>query len=180
MGHIPAIERVHRRSVRQSGGAQRHGVIPLPGDGKRLLGGFVQLFEGGFPPERRAPVGAALGVGQLHRAVTVGIFGPAAAGFVGVKAAGQVVGPAGIQAAVGTAHHIGPGGRRRGQTVRQGGRGGTQARGGHGLLTGRPAARRARRQASMAVALSSAVTRNRLGWQNLRARPLFSRRTSSG
>ena len=85
-----------------------------------------------------------------------------------------------VQAAVRAAQQIDPGGfRGRLAGICQAGGRAPQALPAHSL-TLRPAERRVRRQASMAVALSSAVIRNRLGWQNRRPRPLTSRSLSSG
>ncbi len=183
VGDVPVVQLHHRGGVGFIGQADGDFVVGGPGIGQGFLFGAGELFQRRFPAQGGAFVGAALGVGQFGPAFHAGIPGAGAPG-VAAQAAGQVVGPAGVQAAVAAADHVGPGGGGIGSAAVGGA--GAFAPGRVGVqievhsLTGLPAARRARRQASTAWSLSSAVTRNRLGWQNRRPRPLFWRRTSSG
>ena len=185
MAHIPVVQRVDGRGVAHIARADRHGLLGPPAGGQGLFFRLRQPFEGGFGAQGFALVFAAARIGQLHGPAHARVARalPAA---VAPQAAGQVAGPARIEAAVRAAHKVRPGGGRRGGLVfgprrrRPQAQGAFRRAGGAHSLTGFPAARSARRQASIAVCLSSAVTRKRLGWQKRRPRPLRSRRTSSG
>ena len=78
-----------------------------------------QLFERSFPPQGAALVRTALHVGKGRCTSGPGVAGPSAA-FVGLQAGGRVGGPAGVQLAAGTPHHIHKGGLWPGARLRCG------------------------------------------------------------
>ena len=67
--------------------------------------GLGQLFQGGFPAQGGGLIRTRFQIGQLLCPQRPGALGSRAA-FVGVQAAGRVVGPAGVELAAGAAHHI--------------------------------------------------------------------------
>ena len=180
VGHVPVVQvRHHAGGVLRRGHPQGQARCARPNRRPAAsFSAFGQPFQGRLPACRASLLSrAALGVGQPHG-------GPAVAPGV----LGAPLPPCGGPAAAGPGRWSSPhrGCRRRSAAgrprprVRRGRRSARQT-GRRAVLsgahspTGRPAARSVRRQASMAVALSSAVIRNRLGWQNRSPRPLISR-----
>ena len=76
-----------------------------PRRAKAFLLGLGQLFQGCFPAQGGGLVCAALHIGKGRRALCPGVAGAFAA-LVGPQAGGGVGGPAGVEGAVGAAHHI--------------------------------------------------------------------------
>ena len=78
-----------------------------------------QFFECSFPPQGAALVRTALHVGKGCCTSGPGVAGPSAA-FVGLQAGGRGVGPAGVQLAAGTPHHVHKSGLWPGRMLRCG------------------------------------------------------------
>src|SRR5208283_1421341 len=65
----------------------------------------AEPLQNRLPPQRRALVPGRLAVDESHRAATPGVGGPLARGMGG-QATRDVVGDAGVEAAVAAAHHV--------------------------------------------------------------------------